>query len=101
MWACDPWAITTVGRGTGLDPASMGLVGRTSPLTVPTGSLAKLSGNPMRHFAHSVLAAAAFILSITPARADTVQFLGYSHGSVGVNFQISGPQPTSGATGAG
>ena len=55
----------------------------------------------MRHFAHSVIAAAAFVLSITPARADTVQFLGYSHGSVGVNFQIFGPQPTSGSTGAG
>ena len=54
----------------------------------------------MRHFASS-LAAAAAILAITPARADMVQFLGYSHGSVGVNFQILGSQPTSGSTGAG
>jgi len=55
----------------------------------------------MRHFASSLVVAAAVILSITPARADTVQFLGYSHGSVGVDFQILGPLPTSGSTGAG
>jgi PEP-CTERM motif len=55
----------------------------------------------MRHLAHSAIAAALVVLSITPARADTVQFLGYSHGSLGVDFQIFGPTPTSGSTGAG
>ena len=55
----------------------------------------------MRYLAHSIAALTAGILSMTPARADTVQFLGYAHGSVGVNFQILGSQPTSGSTGAG
>jgi len=55
----------------------------------------------MRYLAHSYAALAAGILSMTPARADTVQFLGYAHGSVGVNFQILGSQATSGSTGAG
>ena len=55
----------------------------------------------MRYLAHSFAALTAGILSMTPARADTVQFLGYSHGSVGVNFQILGSQATSGSTAAG
>jgi len=55
----------------------------------------------MRHFASSAVVSAAALLSITPARAELVQFLGYSHGSVGVTFDIAGPQPTSGSTGAG
>ena len=55
----------------------------------------------MRYLTQSLAAVAIGILSITPARADMVQFLGYSHGSVGVDFQISGSQTTSGSTGAG
>jgi len=55
----------------------------------------------MRYLAHSFAALTAGILSMTPARADTVQFLDYSHGSVGVNFQILGSQATSGSTAAG
>jgi len=55
----------------------------------------------MRYLAHTFAALTAGILSMTPARADTVQFLGYSHGSVGVNFQVLGSQATSGSTAAG
>jgi len=55
----------------------------------------------MRHLAQSFAAAAAVALSIAPARADTVQFLGYAHGSVAVNYALTGSQPTSGSTGEG
>lgn len=55
----------------------------------------------MRHHASSLVAVAAALLSVAPVRADTVQFFGYSHGSVGVNFEILGSQPTSGSTNAG
>ncbi len=56
----------------------------------------------MRHIYSLHLSAVALVcLCAAPAHADTVQFLGYAHGSVGVNYQLTGLQPTSGSTGAG
>jgi PEP-CTERM motif-containing protein len=56
----------------------------------------------MRHPNSLHLSAAALVcLFAAPVHADTVQFLGYAHGSVGVNYQLIGLQPTSGSTGAG
>jgi hypothetical protein len=55
----------------------------------------------MSHISLRLSAVAVIALCVAPAHADTVQFLGYAHGSVGVNYQLTGLQPTSGSTGAG
>jgi len=55
----------------------------------------------MRNISIHLSAAAVVALCAAPAHADTVQFLGYANGSVGVNFALTGSGPTSGSTGAG
>ncbi len=55
----------------------------------------------MHRIAYRLSAVAAVALCAASAHADTVQFLGYAHDSVGVNYQLTGQDPTSGSTGAG
>ena len=54
---------------------------------------------PYRLSAVAVAVAAAALSA--SAHADTVQFLGYAHGFVDINYQLIGSQATSGSTGAG
>jgi hypothetical protein len=55
----------------------------------------------MRHLQKSLAAAAAVLLLAAPVHADTVQFLDYAHGSVGVTFDLTGTGSIEGTTRAG
>jgi PEP-CTERM motif len=55
----------------------------------------------MRNISTHLSAAAIVAVCAAPAHADTVQFLGYANGSVGVNYALTGTGATSGSTGAG
>jgi hypothetical protein len=55
----------------------------------------------MPHISLPLLTVVVAALCAVPAHADTVQFLGYANGSVGVNYELTGVGPTAGSTGAG
>lgn len=55
----------------------------------------------MRKLAFHAIAASVLALCNVDARADAVQFLGYAHGSVPIDFHLSGTSSTNGSTNAG
>jgi hypothetical protein len=55
----------------------------------------------MRNISAYLSAAAIATFTAGPAHADTVEVLGYANGSVGVNYDLTGPGAISGSTGAG